>query len=113
MRWLSAKEAVLCTAESRRPSSNIWKKTYVKIIFNSAHTQTSFFQVAASVINALNNNLLTTLNKEWADHQVAMAMIRDILMYLDRIYVESNDMDNIFNMGLVLFREKVFNAKLI
>lgn len=66
-----------------------------------------FFQVSAAILNALNHDLLTVLNKEWADHQVAMAMIRDILMYLDKIYVEPSDLENIFNMGIVLFREKV------
>jgi cullin 3 len=64
-------------------------------------------QVSAAILNALNHNLLSVLNKEWTDHQVAMAMIRDILMYLDKIYVEPSDLDNFFNLGIILFRDKV------
>jgi cullin 3 len=67
----------------------------------------NFLQVSAAILNALNHNLLSVLNKEWTDHQVAMAMIRDILMYLDKIYVESSDLDNFFNLGIILFRDKV------
>lgn len=34
------------------------------------------------VLNSLNNNFLQTLNQAWNDHQTAMVMIRDILMYM-------------------------------
>jgi cullin 3 len=70
----------------------------------------NFLQVSAAILNALNHNLLSVLNKEWTDHQVAMAMIRDILMYLDKIYVESSDLDNFFNLGIILFRDKVLSV---
>lgn len=46
---------------------------------------TSFFfflQVREDVLNSLNNNFLQTLNQAWNDHQTAMVMIRDILMYM-------------------------------
>lgn len=33
-------------------------------------------------MNSLNNNFLHTLNLAWIDHQTAMVMIRDILMYM-------------------------------
>lgn len=34
------------------------------------------------MLNSLNNNFLQTLNQAWNDHQTAMVMIRDILMYM-------------------------------
>jgi len=34
-------------------------------------------------------------------------MIRDILMYMDRVYVQQNDVDNVYNLGLILFRDLV------
>lgn len=42
----------------------------------------SYFQVREDVLNSLNNNFLQTLNQAWNDHQTAMVMIRDILMYM-------------------------------
>lgn len=41
-----------------------------------------FYQVREDVLNSLNNNFLQTLNQAWNDHQTAMVMIRDILMYM-------------------------------
>lgn len=36
-----------------------------------------------------------------------MVMIRDILMYMDRVYVKHNEVDNVYNLGLILFRDLV------
>ena len=36
-----------------------------------------------------------------------MVMIRDILMYMDRVYVQQNNCENVYNLGLVIFRDKV------
>ena len=36
-----------------------------------------------------------------------MVMIRDILMYMDRVYVQQNNCENVYNLGLILFRDKV------
>lgn len=54
-------------------------------------------KVRKDVLNALNNNFLSVLNLAWNDHQTAMVMIRDILMYMDRvreyttlIYIQEN-----------------------
>lgn len=50
-----------------------------------------------------------TLNQAWNDHQTSMVMIRDILMYMDRVYVLQNDVDNVYNLGLIIFRDQVSN----
>lgn len=34
-------------------------------------------------------------------------MIRDILMYMDRVYVKQNEFDNVYNLGLIIFRDQV------
>lgn len=44
-------------------------------------------KVRQDVFDSLNNNFLTVLNIAWNDHRAAMVMIRDILMYMDRVYV--------------------------
>lgn len=65
------------------------------------------FQVREDVLKALYNNFLQTLNQAWNDHQTSMVMIRDILMYMDRVYVQQNDVDNVYNLGLIIFRDQV------
>ncbi|XP_071949341.1 cullin-3-like [Antedon mediterranea] len=64
-------------------------------------------KVREDVLKALNNNFLQTLNAAWNDHQTAMVMIRDILMYMDRVYVQQNGVDNVYNQGLKIFRNQV------
>lgn len=64
-------------------------------------------KIRKDVVNSLNNNFLDTLNAAWNDHQTSMVMIRDILMYMDRVYVQQNGVDNVYNLGLILFRDLV------
>ncbi|XP_012281078.1 cullin-3 [Orussus abietinus] len=64
-------------------------------------------KVREDVLRSLHNNFLQTLNKAWNDHQTSMVMIRDILMYMDRVYVQQNDVDNVYNLGLIIFRDQV------
>lgn len=64
-------------------------------------------KVRQDVLDSLNNNFLTTLNNAWNDHQTSMVMIRDILMYMDRVYVTQNNVDNVYNLGLMIFRDQV------
>lgn len=64
-------------------------------------------KVKEDVLAALNNNFLQTLNAAWNDHQTSMVMIRDILMYMDRVYVQQNNVDNVYNLGLMIFRDQV------
>lgn len=65
------------------------------------------WQVRADVLASLQNNFLQTLNHAWNDHQTSMVMIRDILMYMDRVYVQQNNVDNVYNLGLIIFRDQV------
>lgn len=66
-------------------------------------------EIRVEVLNALNNQFLQVLNQVWSDHQTSMTMIRDILMYMDRIYVQQCNVDNVYNVGLNLFRDHVIN----
>lgn len=66
-------------------------------------------QIRVDVLNALNNNFLNVLNSVWSDHQTCMIMIRDILMYMDRVYVTKHKVENVYNLGLNLFRDHVIN----
>lgn len=64
-------------------------------------------KVRADVLRSMNSNFLQTLNQAWNDHQTSMVMIRDILMYMDRVYVQQHDVDNVYNLGLIIFRDQV------
>ncbi|XP_044750853.1 cullin-3-A isoform X3 [Coccinella septempunctata] len=64
-------------------------------------------KVREDVLRSLHNSFLMTLNQAWNDHQTSMVMIRDILMYMDRVYVQQNDVDNVYNLGLIIFRDQV------
>lgn len=64
-------------------------------------------KIREDVLAALINNFLQTLNSAWSDHQTSMVMIRDILMYMDRVYVQQNEVDNVYNLGLKIFRDEV------
>lgn len=66
-------------------------------------------KVVGNVLNSLNTNFLQTLNLAWDDHQTAMVMIRDILMYMDQVYVQQNNMENVYNLGLIIFRDHVIH----
>ncbi|XP_055954698.1 cullin-3-like [Patella vulgata] len=70
-------------------------------------------KVRDDVLAALNNNFLQTLNNAWNDHQTSMVMIRDILMYMDRVYVQQNSVDNVYNLGLIIFRDQVVRNPII
>ncbi|XP_075877374.1 cullin-3-like isoform X2 [Nelusetta ayraudi] len=70
-------------------------------------------KVRVDVMNSLNNNFLHTLNLAWIDHQTAMVMIRDILMYMDRVYVQQNNLENVYNLGLIIFRDLVVRFECI
>eukprot|EP00794_Sanderia_malayensis_P011098 gene11098-12267_t len=59
------------------------------------------------VLTSLNDNFLHTLNTAWNDHQTSMVMIRDILMYMDRVYVQQNNVESVYDLGLILFRELI------
>lgn len=70
-------------------------------------------KVRRDVLNSLHNNFLSTLNLAWNDHQTAMVMIRDILMYMDRVYVQTFNVEPVYSLGLIIFRDTVVRNQTI
>ncbi|XP_055371831.1 cullin-3 isoform X1 [Condylostylus longicornis] len=64
-------------------------------------------KVRQDVLESLRNNFLPKLNQAWNDHQTSMVMIRDILMYMDRVYVQQHEVENVYNLGLIIFKEQI------
>lgn len=70
--------------------------------------------VRPAIVDATNTNFLSTLIYCWTDHTVAMVMIRDIVMYLDRVFVvQQHELEPVYNLGLELFRDQVVNQAAI
>lgn len=63
--------------------------------------------VANGVADAVEDSFLSTLNKAWSDHKISMLMIRDILMYMDRVYVMHHNVPTVYDLGLLLFRDNI------
>ncbi|KAK6754967.1 hypothetical protein RB195_013752 [Necator americanus] len=64
--------------------------------------------VRVKIVESLDSgNFLEVMNEAWNDHTTAMVMIRDILMYMDRVYVEQNKVEQVFHLGLAIFRDHV------
>lgn len=65
-----------------------------------------------SAINEPNIEFLTCILSIWNDHCICMRMISDILMYLDRVYSREAKVPLIYDVGLSIFRDAIFNSPL-
>jgi cullin 3 len=54
------------------------------------------------------DSLLRAMATTWKEHQITMTMIRDILMYMDRIYIQQSKRRPVYDLGLHLFRVTVW-----
>jgi len=69
--------------------------------------------ISAEVANSVDDSFLESLNEAWSDHKVSMLMIRDILMYMDRVYVQQHNVHPVYDLGLIIFRENIARASQI
>ena len=54
------------------------------------------------------SSLLEEMAATWSEHQITMVMVRDILMYMDRTYVQAQRRKPVYELGLHLFRVTVW-----
>ncbi|TMW55581.1 hypothetical protein Poli38472_010463 [Pythium oligandrum] len=64
-------------------------------------------RIALDVSAVSDDLLLVVLNQKWTDHQIIMTMVRDILMYMDRTYVQQKRKHRIYDSGLYIFRDVI------
>lgn len=77
-------------------------------------TMTLHLQEMAKTIEAAQGDLfLEELNRKWNDHNKALQMIRDILMYMDRTFIPSNRKTPVHELGLNLWRDNVIHSSKI
>ncbi|XP_060196818.1 cullin-3A-like [Lycium barbarum] len=70
-------------------------------------------QISKSIESAQGDLFLEELNRQWADHNKAMQMIRDILMYMDRTFVPSTHKTSVHELGLNLWRDNIVRSSKI
>jgi cullin 3 len=58
-------------------------------------------------VKALHNKFLQTLETAWTDYQASMEIIKNIFHHLDGMYITENDVYNIHDLGLIIFRDQV------
>ncbi|GMT32261.1 hypothetical protein PFISCL1PPCAC_23558, partial [Pristionchus fissidentatus] len=63
--------------------------------------------IRKKVSGAMDDRFLETLNSSWAEHTTAMVMIRDIFMYMDRVYVEQQKCEPVYSLGIGIFRDEI------
>ncbi|XP_073118727.1 cullin-3A-like [Henckelia pumila] len=70
-------------------------------------------KLAESIEAAQGDTFLDELNRKWAEHNKALQMIRDILMYMDRTYIPSMRKIPVHELGLNLWRDNVLHSSKI
>ncbi|KAJ3330483.1 Cullin-3, partial [Blyttiomyces sp. JEL0837] len=53
---------------------------------------------------------LRALRDAWQDHTICLGMIRDILLYMDRVYVKNTNKPYVYDLGMDLFRDNVLRS---
>ncbi|CAL5395071.1 unnamed protein product [Camellia sinensis] len=77
-------------------------------------TMTSHLKEMAKSIEAAQEGLfLEELNRKWADHNEALQIIRDMLMYMDRTFIPSTHKTPIHELGLNLWRDNIIHSSQI
>uniref|UniRef100_A0AB38Z7I0 Cullin family n=1 Tax=Paeonia suffruticosa TaxID=45171 RepID=A0AB38Z7I0_PAESU len=77
-------------------------------------TMTSHLKEISKSIEAAQGGLfLEELNRKWTDHNKALQMIRDILMYMDRTFIPSTHKTPVHELGLNLWRDNIIHSNKI
>lgn len=58
-----------------------------------------------SVASAPNETLLMAISSAWEDHKITINMVKDVLMYMDKTYVQQHKKNSVYNMSVLIFRE--------
>ncbi|KAL1187759.1 Cullin-3B [Cardamine amara subsp. amara] len=70
-------------------------------------------EICKSIEVSQGGSFLEQLNRNWNDHNKALEMIRDMLMYMDRTYVSSTNNTPVHELGLNLWRDIVVHSSKI
>ncbi|EGG25040.1 cullin C [Cavenderia fasciculata] len=101
--------------ELYRNAYNVVLHKHGEFLYNNLKKllDTHLKNIAQGVEAANDEVFLKELNRCWNDHKTSMMMIRDILMYMDRTYVDQSKVAPVYDLGLNLFRDNVIHHKQI
>eukprot|EP00027_Filamoeba_sp_ATCC50430_P010543 CAMPEP_0168562902 /NCGR_PEP_ID=MMETSP0413-20121227/12379_1 /TAXON_ID=136452 /ORGANISM="Filamoeba nolandi, Strain NC-AS-23-1" /LENGTH=717 /DNA_ID=CAMNT_0008594377 /DNA_START=100 /DNA_END=2253 /DNA_ORIENTATION=+ len=101
--------------ELYRNAYNMVLHKYGELLYNGLKKEVDdhLAEVADQVASSNDDNFLAELNKAWNDHKISMLMIRDILMYMDRVYVTHHNVPTVYDLGLMRFRENIARSSRI
>ncbi|KAJ7537211.1 hypothetical protein O6H91_12G102700 [Diphasiastrum complanatum] len=82
-----------------------------KLYYGLLNTMTQHLQEIGRLIEAAQGGLfLEEMNSKWMEHNKALQMIRDILMYMDRTYVANYNKTPVHELGLNLWRDNIVRS---
>ena len=64
-------------------------------------------ETVEQVVATPNEHLVESISVAWSEHKVAMNMVADILMYMDRTYVSQHKKTPIYKLSLQIFRDVI------
>ncbi|KAG6494940.1 cullin-3B-like [Zingiber officinale] len=70
-------------------------------------------EIAKSIEDAQGSLFLEELDRKWGEHNKALQMIRDIMMYMDRTFVPSSGRTPVHDLGLNLWRDNIIHSSKI
>ncbi|KAJ1974429.1 hypothetical protein H4R34_004721 [Dimargaris verticillata] len=76
-------------------------------------SNTSSIPGAAPSTPAATSNILLVIEDIWTEHLTCLLLIKDILMYMDRIYCPNAHVPVTYEVGLQLFRDHVIRSNLV
>ncbi|KAK2419899.1 cullin-3A [Trifolium repens] len=95
----------------RNAYNMVLQKFGEKLYSGLVTTMTSHLrQISQSIESAQGEIFLEELNRKWVEHNKALLMIRDILMYMDRTFVPSSRKTPVHELGLNIWRDVVIHS---
>ena len=88
-----------------------------RLYLNLENQLNEFLNTQSSLVSCSSDSLLRQTSSVWKHYTTSLVMIRDILMYMDRVFVESENKLYIYDLGLnkfinVFFVKNQMGAKL-
>lgn len=95
--------------ELYRNAYNLVLHNHGPMLYDGVHdtVRAHLSKVADMVADKPDDLLLKALNDQWKLHELTMSNIRDILMYMDRVFVQKSKRYPVYHLGLKLFREVI------
>jgi cullin 3 len=77
------------------------------IILNDSLSSSADHSTTAPERREAGATFLRALRDKWQEHQTAMSMLTDVLMYMDRVYCADTRQPSIFSKAMSLFRDSI------